>query len=199
MLGEILKKEDCASCRFCCAFRRTSLWETPVFTEENMAAIKADDRLCAEPSGTLFTDSSNETKPDKTPVQSANLESALRKFTFEDRTYATYDLSDSYQTDSPDEEAPCPYLGKHGCLLNNEEKPWDCKIWPLRVMRLPDGELVIALTPTCPSVNKLDIAVVKEFVCAKLKDELFAYAKAHPYLIKKYKDGFPVISTERPD
>lgn len=182
MLGEILKKEDCASCRFCCAFRRTSLWETPIFTEENIEAIKADKSLENLPA-----------------ADTGSPDSALNEFSFEGKTYATYDLSNSYRTDSPDEEAPCPYLGEHGCILNNEEKPWDCKIWPLRVMRLPDGELVVALTPTCPSVNKLDRSVVQEFVRAKLKDELLAYAKAHPYLIKEYKDEFPVISTERPD
>ena len=60
-------------------------------------------------------------------------------------------------------------------------------------MRKSDGELVIALTPTCPSVNKLDLETVRTFVRTKLKDELFAYAKAHPYLIKDYKDDFPIL------
>lgn len=31
MLKLILSAEDCASCRFCCSFRRKSLWETPLF------------------------------------------------------------------------------------------------------------------------------------------------------------------------
>ena len=167
MLKEILRKEDCASCRFCCAFRRTSLWETPIFTGENIDAIR----------------------------ENADLDgSALREFTSGSQTYATYDLSDKYLTDSPEEEAPCPYLGVRGCLLNDEEKPWDCKIWPLRVMRKADGEIVIALTPTCPSINKLDIETVKTFVRTKLQDDLFAYAAAHPYLIKEYKEGFFVLS-----
>ena len=34
MLSSILKKSDCASCKFCCSFRRQSLWETPVFKKE---------------------------------------------------------------------------------------------------------------------------------------------------------------------
>ncbi len=34
MLSSILKKSNCASCKFCCSFRRQSLWETPVFTKE---------------------------------------------------------------------------------------------------------------------------------------------------------------------
>ena len=33
MLSSILKKSDCASCKFCCSFRRQSLWETPVFSK----------------------------------------------------------------------------------------------------------------------------------------------------------------------
>lgn len=34
MLSSILKKSDCASCKFCCSFRRQSLWETPLFSKE---------------------------------------------------------------------------------------------------------------------------------------------------------------------
>lgn len=33
MLSKILSKEACANCKFCCSFKRTSLWETPVFSE----------------------------------------------------------------------------------------------------------------------------------------------------------------------
>lgn len=34
MLKKILSGSDCAECRFCCSFRRQSLWETPLFTKE---------------------------------------------------------------------------------------------------------------------------------------------------------------------
>lgn len=40
MLSKILSKEDCAQCRFCCSFRRCSLWETPVFSSV--------EKLCLE-------------------------------------------------------------------------------------------------------------------------------------------------------
>lgn len=39
MLSEILRKEDCAKCRFCCSFRRQSLWETPLFTDEQKNSL----------------------------------------------------------------------------------------------------------------------------------------------------------------
>ena len=87
MLSEILKKEDCAACRFCCSFRRQSLWETPIFTLENTESIEADQKLDA---------------------------SVLQKFSFENNTYARYDLSNNYKTDDSEEEAPCPYLSTNG-------------------------------------------------------------------------------------
>lgn len=40
MLKKILKASDCAECRFCCSFRRKSLWETPVFSKENKEALE---------------------------------------------------------------------------------------------------------------------------------------------------------------
>ena len=166
MLSEILSKEQCASCRFCCAFRRVSLWETPIFTKENIEAIKEDSNLDA---------------------------SSLLEFINENKTYARYDLSNAYKTEDSEEEAPCPFLSENGCVLDNNEKPWDCKIWPLRVMKKKDGKTVIALTPTCPGVNKLDLETVREFCRRKLSDSLFEYAFEHPYLIKEYREDFPIL------
>ena len=34
MLSKVLSKESCAECRFCCSFRRCSLWETPLFPKD---------------------------------------------------------------------------------------------------------------------------------------------------------------------
>ena len=110
--------------------------------------------------------------------------------------YYRYDLSNNYKMDDSEEEAPCPYLSETGCVLSADEKPWDCKIWPLRVMK-KDGEIVIALTPTCPEINKMEIAEVQKFVEENLKEDLFSYAEAHPYLVKKYHEGFPVLAVKQ--
>lgn len=45
MLSKILKKSDCASCRFCCSFRRQSLWETPLFDLETKERLEKNFRL----------------------------------------------------------------------------------------------------------------------------------------------------------
>lgn len=164
MLSGILKKEDCASCRFCCSFRRTSLWEVPVFTKDNIEAIKHNPDL----------DSS---------VLNVNESCGFIK--------AKFDLSGNYKTDDALEEAPCPYLGKSGCVLSDEEKPWDCKIWPLRVMK-KENDNIIALTPTCPSINKLDIETVRTYVDG-IRDDILEYAKEHPFLVKDYRADFPIL------
>lgn len=40
MLKSILSAEDCASCRFCCSFRRKSLWETPLFDRATKESLE---------------------------------------------------------------------------------------------------------------------------------------------------------------
>ncbi len=163
MLSAILKSSDCAACKFCCSFRRTSLWETPVFTQENIEAVNNDKRY----------------------------RDVLVNKEYDGMLYAQYDISDSYTTNDPKEEAVCPFLDVHkGCTLNDREKPWDCKIWPLRVVKKPDGSVDVVLTPTCPSINKLDIKVIKDFLTDELRQSLIDYAVAHPYLIKEFREGF---------
>ncbi len=168
MLSGILSKESCAGCRFCCSFRRASLWEVPVFTKENTEAIRKNPKLD---------------------------ETVLIPFS-ENADYARYDLSSHYQTDDSEEEAKCPYLSETGCVLSKEEKPWDCSIWPLRVMRKEDGELVIALTPTCPAINKLEFETVRQYVNENLREELLDYALKHPLLVKEYRVDFPIIDPQ---
>jgi len=170
MLSKILSKSDCASCRFCCSFRKSSLWETPIFTKENIDAINNDPKSNA---------------------------GSLKTFSYFDQIYAGYDLYNDYLTDDPSEEVKCPYLSSSGCILDQDEKPWDCKIWPLRVMRKNDGTIVIALTPTCPSINKQPLTRISDLTNTELSDQLFEYANEHPYLIKEYHEGFPILSIYR--
>lgn len=167
MLSKILSKEECASCRFCCSFRRQSLWEVPVFTSENIKAIK---------------------------IRHSEKSYNLIPFESEGKEYAKYDLSDKYLTNDSEEEAPCPFLDVNkGCMLSDEEKPWDCKIWPFRVVKKETGEPFVILTPTCPGINKLPMSAVSEFADGIFKENLISYAKEHPSLIKDYVDGKFII------
>lgn len=164
MLSSILAKSDCAACKFCCSFRRTSLWETPVFEAAALPALK--ERFPAakfRPAGTSGS------------------------------SY-TFDISDQYKTDDPNEEALCPFLDpSHGCTLPPELKPFDCKIWPLRAVRTPDQSLEVALTPTCPAINKQPLQKVCDLASSGLGEKILEYASEHPDIVKDYSEFLSTI------
>ena len=98
MLSKVLSKETCAKCRFCCSFRRCSLWETPLFpkneceklSKDNEYGVKSDFQMQGE--------------------------------------YGQMKLLHKYCTQDSEEEAACDYLDEHkGCILSQEDKPFDCK------------------------------------------------------------------------
>lgn len=94
-----------------------------------------------------------------------------------------------------DDIYPCTMLDRSkGCMLGSENKPFDCKIWPLRVMR-KDGKTVIVLSPVCPVVAKKPI---EDVCCAAedLSDLIFEQAKLHPEIVKDYIDGYKILVEE---
>ena len=158
MLSKILSKTSCAACKFCCSFRRQSLWDTPLFPPE------AAEKLSRENEYGVVGE-------------------------FRDGQI----ILGGYRTDDPEEEVPCTFLDpQKGCILKGEDKPFDCSIWPLRIMN-KDGKLVIALTPTCSAIGAVPSKALVELVQNGLGEKIFEYAQTHPYIIKEYKEGFPVI------
>ena len=158
MLSSVLSPGECAECRFCCSFRRQSLWETPLFdseTAEKLSVLYPESRF--KPRGGAYT----------------------------------IDIDSNYGTDDPEEEALCPF-NRNGCILGADDKPFDCSIWPLRVMRY-NGGLAICLTPTCPIISNKPLEVMRELVNGETGDRIVSYAQSHPFIIKDYKEGFPVL------
>lgn len=169
MLSKVLSKESCADCRFCCSFRRCSLWETPLFPKEKCEKLSQ-----------------------------ANEYNIISDFNMLDGC-GQMKLEHKYKTDDYNEEAACDYLDPDkGCILSEEDKPFDCKIWPLRVMK-KDNELVIAFTPTCSALGVVPSEDMTKLVKDGLGDEIFDYSKRHPFIIKEYKEGFPVIMKKQLD
>lgn len=197
MLSSILKKSDCAECRFCCSFRRQSLWETPIFDAPTIKKLRAFYPAAkfrpAGPSGKSFT----------------------------------FDISDQYKTNDPEEEARCPFLDiNSGCVLPPDLKPFDCSIWPFRAVRRPDSvplaplaapttqgspnsgklatgapdshrgpapasepTIAVALTPTCPAINKVPREQIESLLQqGGLAKKILDYAKDHPDIIKDYSE-----------
>lgn len=162
MLSEILSQETCGKCRFCCSFRRKSLWEVPLFPPR-------------------YTE-----RPD------------FQQDTVQGAACARMNLIDRYQTDDPEEEVPCLFLHRpEGCTLLPEEKPMECKLWPIRVMKTDDGALVLALSPSCPAVRQIPIDKVQT-LASSFASEVWDYADANPYMIKPFVQGYPVLVRRNP-
>ena len=158
MLSSILSKTTCAACKFCCSFRRQSLWETPLFPPEVAEKLS---------------------KPNEYGVVGEFRDGQI--------------ILGGYRTDDSEEEVPCTFLDpQKGCILKGEDKPFDCSIWPLRIMD-KGGKLVIALTPTCPAIGAVPNQALIDLVKNGLGEQIFEYAKTHPYIIKEYREGFPVV------
>ena len=178
MLSTILAKSDCAACKFCCSFRRTSLWETPIFSEADLSKLK-------------------ELYPTAKFRPAENCGNSNNSYTF--------DISDQYKTNDPNEEALCPFLDPaRGCSLPSELKPFDCKIWPLRVVSIPKqsesepAQLAVALTPTCPAINKVPLQKVRDLAASGLGQKILDYAANHPDMVKEYSDFLSTIVYTNP-
>ena len=158
MLSSILSKSTCAACKFCCSFRRQSLWETPLFPPEVAEKLS---------------------QPNEYGVVGEFRDGQI--------------ILGGYRTADPEEEVPCTFLNpQKGCILKGEDKPFDCSIWPLRIMD-KGGKLVIALTPTCPAIGATPDKALVDLVQGGLGERIFDYAKTHPYIIKEYREGFPIV------
>ena len=159
MLSKVLSKNTCANCRFCCSFRRCSLWETPIFPNETVSVL--------EDKGYHFIKNDG---------------------------YGLMDLKDSYKTDDSQEEAPCYFLdSKSGCSLSEDEKPFDCKIWPIRIMKDEEGRRYITIATTCKAVKEIGIEPFKELVNDGLYKVISDYADSHPYMVKDFTPDYPII------
>lgn len=87
--------------------------------------------------------------------------------------------------------ARCPMLAESGCALG-EQKPFDCRIWPFRVMKKGDC-LLLTLSPVCETVSALPIKTVSDFA-AKISDRVFGEAERNPEMIKDYVGEYPVFA-----
>lgn len=88
----------------------------------------------------------------------------------------------------------CPMLdNEKGCILG-DDKPFDCRIWPLRVMALNETK-VITLSPVCPNMNEKSIKELTK-TANELSDQIFRYADENPEAVKPYLDGYPILVVE---
>lgn len=96
-----------------------------------------------------------------------------------------------------DELFSCPALTENGCGLSQEHKPFDCKIWPFRIMRDNKNRTVIALSELCGGVREYSDESLRDFLESEGLDKIiFEYASRHPSHIKPIMAGYRIIMTE---
>ncbi len=87
------------------------------------------------------------------------------------------------------EAQPCPFLNPHsGCTLPADEKPFACKLWPVRVMRQADGSPALALYRGCPGIPDAD--VLRPLLESGLRERIFAEAERDPSIILPYHPNY---------
>jgi hypothetical protein len=102
----------------------------------------------------------------------------------------TIDISDNYRTNDSEEEALCPFNRK-GCILPGHLKPFDCELWPFRLMRGEDC-LMLALVPTCPHIKKNDGEKLRAAALSAAKAAV-KYAETVPEIVIDYRADYEVI------
>jgi Fe-S-cluster containining protein len=127
------------------------------------------------------------------PIFSEKQKNTIRTMSSDGFSFQKRNNSYVFQMDFKGKDiAFCPALCESGCVLG-EEKPFDCNIWPFRVMRLKSGDVALVLSPVCPSVQQHSVKTIMEFVSGEFQERVFKEAKDNPDIIKDYIDGYPIF------
>lgn len=129
----------------------------------------------------------------ETPIIDTDLKKKIVELKPEQK-FVTKGSSSLLKLDKNDENGLyyCTMLDKScGCVLS-DEKPFDCRIWPFRVMKLGEN-MVITLSMVCPIVQKRGLDVIKR-VCDSLAPTIYKMADENPDIIKEYNENQPIIN-----
>lgn len=174
-MQQIIKHEQCQRCRECCRFRENRQYFAPVFTGEERDAVQA----AAPHILTQFIPIA----PDLYQIQ-------LVRAKVDDGVYPYV----------------CPYLDEdaYACSVY-EVRPFDCRIWPMIVMRIREtgkimlGHFTGGVCLGLKEVPEADFALYKEQFTQYARTEKFvAFLKAHPRLIWDHQaeDGYVTVSID---
>ncbi len=89
----------------------------------------------------------------------------------------------------------CPILTDTGCRLGTE-KPFDCQIWPYRVMEV-EGKIAITIAPICEAMMRVSLGELTGLLKESLADVIFRYAQDNPDIIKPYDPMYPILLWKR--
>ena len=82
-----------------------------------------------------------------------------------------------------------------GCRLG-DNKPFDCRIWPFRLMNFC-GRLVITVSPVCPTMSGKPLSELQK-LAYELAPTIYGEAEKHPEIVKDYIENYPILVTKKP-
>lgn len=99
-----------------------------------------------------------------------------------------------FRTHDPEEVCNCPMLDTaSGCRLPREQRPFECRVWPLRVMRDSGGSLVIGCYDACPALTPDTRARLEQHATGALLPELLRFAEETPLSVREMDPAYTVI------
>ena len=93
-----------------------------------------------------------------------------------------------------DEAVNCPKLDPaHGCTFpNNDEKPFECQIWPLRLMG-EGGRLLLGRYRDCPALTGDRAERLDRFARGALLETLLAFVAKNPESVRRRSPEYEII------
>ncbi|MBQ8921316.1 MAG: beta-Ala-His dipeptidase [Oscillospiraceae bacterium] len=86
---------------------------------------------------------------------------------------------------------PCPFLdAESGCTLPAEEKPFACKLWPVRVMPDSEGRPALTLYRGCPGVAAEQTPALYALLDSGLRARIFSELSLDPSLMLPYHPNY---------
>ena len=99
-----------------------------------------------------------------------------------------------FKTDNPEEVALCPLLNPaRGCTLPRAERPFECRIWPLRLMHDADGSLLIGCYDACPALTPAVRENLHAFATGDLLPQLLQFAQQNPAAIRPLDPAYHIV------
>lgn len=97
---------------------------------------------------------------------------------------------------SGSEARNCPKLNVlSGCQLSENDKPFECKIWPLRIMK-KENRLTIGKYRNCPGIQGEAGRKLDQFVKEKLLNTLLDFIKKNPDAIRPFSPEYIILWQE---
>lgn len=101
-----------------------------------------------------------------------------------------------FTSDSLDEVVNCPLLDTcTGCIIPREQRPFECRIWPLRIMKKGRTK-IIGIYENCPALTGDNFEKLKNFALTELLPQILSFASRHPEIMRNFNSAYKIIWSE---